>query len=181
MKYLAFDLEIVKELPEDEDWEKYRPLGISCAATIRSGDLHPIKWYPGQGRGRPNGGGMSKLELLKMVDYMEQQMDYGFIPLTWNGLKFDFDVLAEESGDKVSCRKLALNHVDMMFHFFCLKGYPLSLKAASAGMGLEGKTEGMSGALAPVLWAGNRERLLELEESGLAELKDLETKTLVLR
>ena len=181
MKYLSFDIEIVKELPEDEDWEQYRPLGISCAATIRSGDHRPIKWYPNQGTSLPGEGAMSKPELLKLIDYMIEQMEYDFIPLTWNGLKFDFDVLAEESGDVVSCRKLALNHVDMMFHFFCLKGYPLSLKAASKGMKLEGKTEGMSGALAPILWAGNYNRLDELEEFELYKLTELEMKALVLK
>lgn len=168
MKYLSFDIEIVKELPEDEDWEQYRPLGISCAATIRSEDNHPIRWFAGQDKGVPREGAMSKPELLKMIDYMDEQTGYGFIPLTWNGLKFDFDILSEESGDKVSCRKLALNHVDMMFHFFCLKGFPLSLNAASKGMKLEGKTEGMSGALAPILWAGNKERLHELGSEFIA-------------
>lgn len=179
MKYLAFDLEVCKELPEDEDWEQYRPLGISCAATLRSGDPRPLKWFPNMSRGRPDKGAMSKPELHKLIDYMDEQASYGFIPLTWNGLKFDFDVLAEESEDKVSCRKLALNHVDMMFHFFCLKGYPLSLKAASEGMKLEGKTEGMSGALAPVLWAGNKERLRELGSTQVS-LTPQEMKTLVL-
>ena len=180
MKYLSFDIEIVKELPENEDWEQYRPLGISCAATLRSGDPRPLKWFPNMGRGRPDEGAMSKPELHKLIDYMDEQMSFDFIPLTWNGLKFDFDVLAEESDDAVSCRKLALNHVDMMFHFFCLKGYPLSLKAASKGMKLEGKTEGMSGALAPVLWAGNYERLDKLEERKLFQLTEQEMKTLVL-
>lgn len=181
MKYLSFDIEIVKELPEDEDWEQYRPLGISCAATLRSGDPRPIKWYPNMGRGRPGEGAMSEPELLKLIDYMDEQMSFGFIPLTWNGLKFDFDILAEESGDKVSCRKLALNHVDMMFHFFCMKGFPLSLKAASRGMKLEGKTEGMSGALAPILWAGDYDRISELEvDTDFGALSQGEMKTLVL-
>lgn len=181
MKYLSFDLEICKELPEDEDWEQYRPLGISCAATLRSGDHRPIKWYPNQSMSMPGEGAMSKPELLKLIDYMDEQVDYGFIPLTWNGLKFDFDVLAEESGDKVSCRKLALNHVDMMFHFFCMKGFPLSLKAASKGMKLEGKTEGMSGALAPILWQGNDERLIELDREDLTKMSALDQRFYVLK
>ena len=33
-KYLAFDIEIAKPLPEGiDDWKSVRPLGISCAAT----------------------------------------------------------------------------------------------------------------------------------------------------
>jgi hypothetical protein len=180
MKYLSFDIEIVKELPEDEDWEQYRPLGISCAATIRSEDNYPIRWFTGQDKSVPREGGMSKPELLKLIDYMDEQMSFGFIPLTWNGLKFDFDILAEESGDTVSCRKLALNHVDMMFHFFCLKGYPLSLKAASEGMKLEGKMEGMSGALAPSLWQNNNERLIELDREDLTEMTAFEQRYYVM-
>lgn len=36
-KYLAFDIEISKPIPDDAtDWEQYRPLGISCAATWAS-------------------------------------------------------------------------------------------------------------------------------------------------
>ena len=37
MKLLAFDLEIAKPLPEGcTDWKAHSPLGISCAATLRS-------------------------------------------------------------------------------------------------------------------------------------------------
>ena len=35
-KYLAFDLEIAREIPEGGDWKANRPLGISCAATLAS-------------------------------------------------------------------------------------------------------------------------------------------------
>jgi hypothetical protein len=56
-----------------------------------------------------------------------------FTILTWNGLSFDFDILAEESGMFNECKDLALNHVDMMFHFFASKGFPLGLDAASKG------------------------------------------------
>jgi hypothetical protein len=43
-----------------------------------------------------------------------------------------------------------------MFHLFCEKGFPLGLNKAARGMGLSGKTEGMNGALSPVLWAEGR-------------------------
>jgi hypothetical protein len=51
-----------------------------------------------------------------------------------------------------ACCDLARAHVDMMFHFFCLQGYPLGLNAAAKGMGLAGKVEGMDGSQAPLLW-----------------------------
>ena len=36
-KYMAFDLEIAREIPEGGDWQANSPLGISCAG-IRAGD-----------------------------------------------------------------------------------------------------------------------------------------------
>ena len=36
-RYLAFDIESAKILPEGvQDWSHHRPLGISCAATLPS-------------------------------------------------------------------------------------------------------------------------------------------------
>lgn len=46
IKYLAFDIEITKILPEDEDdWKAYRPLGISCAAVLPSDTKKPLVFY----------------------------------------------------------------------------------------------------------------------------------------
>lgn len=43
-RYMVFDLEIAKEIPEGtKDWSALRPLGISCAATLCSGHLLPSK------------------------------------------------------------------------------------------------------------------------------------------
>jgi hypothetical protein len=48
-----------------------------------------------------------------------------------------------------------------MFHVLCRLGYGVGLDAAARGMGLAGKTKGMNGDLAPVLWAqGKREEVL---------------------
>jgi hypothetical protein len=87
-----------------------------------------------------------------------------FRPLCWfwNGLGFDLDILAEESGMLSECRQLAASHIDMMFHVFCELGHGVGLDAAVRGMGLAGKLEGMKGADAPVLWAeGKREEVLQ--------------------
>jgi hypothetical protein len=155
MKYLAFDIEIFKVVPKDApDWKPYRPLGISCAATMASTGEAPLIWYEN------DYAPMKKPLLLDMFAYLCDKEARGYKILTWNGLGFDFDVLAEESG--ADCADLALNHIDMMFHLFCLKGFPLGLNAAALGMGLPGKTEGMDGALAPELWQnGEYEKVLE--------------------
>ncbi len=55
-----------------------------------------------------------------------------------------------------SAAQLAWNHVDAMFHFFCLKGFRISLDAASHGMKLPGKLAGTSGKDAPKLWANGQ-------------------------
>ena len=96
-----------------------------------------------------------------MVRYLEDQTAQGYILLTWNGLGFDLDILAEEAQMLPQCRTLALAHVDMMFHAFCALGHGVGLDAAARGMGLKGKLEGISGEMAPVLWArGRREEVL---------------------
>ncbi len=76
--------------------------------------------------------------------------------VTWNGLGFDFDILAEESGMYDECKALALNHVDMMFHILCDRGFPVSLDNACHGLGLDGKPSDISGFNAPALWASGQ-------------------------
>lgn len=158
MKFVSFDIEIAKQIPEDaKDWDKHRPLGISCAATIASDDLSPTLWFDGQySDGAHYGPKMTKGGCKELVWYLEGQSACGYTPLTWNGMGFDFKILAEESGLVKECKELALNHVDMMFHFFALKGFPIGLDAACKGMGLPGKPEGMHGGLAPEMWAKGR-------------------------
>jgi hypothetical protein len=155
-KVLAFDLEIVKEIPEGvENWRDVRPLGISCAATLMNDNaLSNLFFHKEKDTGDPISGGMTQQELKYMVqDLMYMVNDGGYTIITWNGLGFDFDVLAEESGMYEECKKLALNHIDMAFHFLCVKGYMIGLEAAATGLGFGGKMAGMSGGMAPQLWA----------------------------
>ena len=52
--------------------------------------------------------------------------------------------------------------VDMMFHVFCQLGYPVALDKAAQGMGLPGKPQGISGILAPKMWAdGQHQQVLD--------------------
>jgi hypothetical protein len=164
-KYCAFDIEIVKEIPEGcTDWRAIRPLGISCAATMCSGDPEPMKWYHHDDDGQPIEGAMTEDELSQLVDFLVMAYKLGAVPLTWNGLSFDFDVLAEESGRREDCVGLAMHHIDMMFQFFCVKGYMLGMQTTANGLGLQGKTEGMHGDLAPVMWAKSLDDRLKVLE-----------------
>lgn len=152
---VAFDLEIAKTIPEGtEDWNTLRPYGISCAATLVSGST-PIVWHGQRERDGRLAAQMSKEECRCLAWYMEEMAQEGFTVVTFNGLGFDFDVLAEECQDAVtrgSLVDLALNHIDVAFAMFCDEGFMVGLDTAAKGMGLEGKTEGMHGDLAPVMW-----------------------------
>lgn len=151
-KYLAFDIETAKVMPEHEpNWKSCRPLGISCAATLLT-DTDEVHLWRGQGDR------MSREDAGELVEYLSSKAAKGYTILTWNGLGFDFDILAEESGRLDECRELARGHLDMMFHILCRLGYGVSLQAAANGMGLPGKPEGMNGALAPVLWAEGKQQ-----------------------
>jgi len=149
---LAFDLEIVKIPPHGEpNWKSYRPLGISCAATLLSDLGELLLWHGGANRKRPTRQ-MKRREVARLVNYLERQVTRRYTIVSWNGVGFDFDVLAEESGMVQKCINLASNHVDMMFHVLCRLGYAVSLDSAAKGMGLAGKKAGMTGAQIPKLW-----------------------------
>ena len=105
---------------------------------------------------------MDREELALMVRQLAALQ--GFTIVTWNGLGFDFDVLAEESGLPRECAETGLDHVDMMFHVLCKLGHPLGLDAAargdegggqSRGDGRRGSGEDVAGGA-----AGRRDRIL---------------------
>ncbi|MFW6125461.1 MAG: ribonuclease H-like domain-containing protein [Pirellulales bacterium] len=156
-KYVAFDIETASEWPDGADWRPYRPLGISCAATLPSDADAPTLWHGVDNHDRP-AERMSRDDAARLVDYLRARVDQGYAILTWNGLAFDFAVLAEESGMAEACKRLARGHVDMMFHVFCTLGHPVGLEAAARGFGLAGKTEGMHGIMAPGMWASGKHR-----------------------
>ncbi len=161
-KYLAFDIETAKDIPGDEfNWEPHRPLGICCAAALSSGSQEPIVWHGKHEDGTPSRL-MSKAETRLMLSRLCELVAQGCTLLTWNGLGFDLDVLAEEADDAEACRNLAMNHVDMMFHVFCDRGFPVALDKAAEGLGIPGKPSGMAGKMAPQLWAqGQHQQVIE--------------------
>jgi len=156
MKFASFDLEIMKEIPEDvEDWQKISPLGISCAALAITGHDQVYYWQD------PNG--VSKEESQRIVRNLQEIHSNGYIPLTWNGTKFDFHVLAQESGLYDECAELALNHIDMMCMITFTKGWYVGLQKACEGAGIKGKLKevklndgtiitDMHGSKAPEMW-----------------------------
>jgi hypothetical protein len=161
VKYLAFDIETAKVQPQHGfDRRSHRPLGISCAATFLSGADKPVLWHGGANGKRP-AKRMDRRELRRLIVYLEKKVKCGYKIVTWNGLGFDFDILAEESGMLDKCRSLAIDHVDMMFHALCRLGYGISLDSAAKGMDLVGKS-GVTGVSAPRRWTeGRRKEVLK--------------------
>ncbi|MCH2212749.1 MAG: 3'-5' exonuclease [Fuerstiella sp.] len=155
-RYVAFDIETAKEVPGDDfNWKSHRPLGISCIASQSTEDPEPRVWMTHSSNNQP-APQMSREDVTAFVQYLLEVSRQGLTPLSWNGLSFDLDVLAEESGLVGSCRELATAHVDMMFHVVCEKGFPVSLGNAASGLGLPGKLAGVEGMDAPSLWAEGR-------------------------
>lgn len=151
-KFLGFDIETAKFWRGDfSAWRRHRPLGVSCAATV-AGDTGESRLWHGKNADGTPAPEMTPPELEQLVQYLVSMSEQGYSIVTWNGLQFDFDVLAEESALTEPCRSLAKSHVDMMYQVVCQRGHLLSLDAAAKGMGLSGKTKGMSGVLAPELW-----------------------------
>ena len=135
-RYLALDLETARVSDGSGDWRSQRPLGITCVALLGSDQDSPQLWHGKNSDGTP-APQMTPADLGALLAHLRQMVDSGYTLLTWNGMGFDWDILAEESGDLISCRNFALDHVDMMFHIFCEKGFAVSLDKAAQGLGLE--------------------------------------------
>lgn len=160
-KFLAYDLEIAVEIPEGlDDWRKARPLGITCAAAMdHEGGLST--WHSAYnaetGRYAPR---MTPAEVQQMSMSLHSAHQDGYKIVTWNGLGFDLDVLAEECQDNewdVALATLAMDHIDMAFLMVCQMGYMIGLETCAKALRLSGKLVGMSGGLAPVEWKKTRE------------------------
>jgi len=152
-RYVAFDLETWKVTPEGEDIRNHRPLGISCWAVAWVSAAGGINTVSGCGINMPTPAAMRRADCRELVDRLQRLVMTGHTLLTHNGVGFDFDILAEESGAHSECAELAMNSVDMCLQIHCTKGYPVGLESIAKGLGLQGKTEGMNGALAPQMWA----------------------------
>ena len=155
-KFIAFDIETAKEVPGDDfNWKPHRPLGITCIASQLTGDKTPRVWHSLTDSGTP-APKMTPDDVAAFVQYLVDAMADGMVPLSWNGLGFDLDVMAEESKLVDQCKSLARNHVDMMFHVVCEKGFPVALQSAALGLGVQGKHKAVQGMDAPGLWASGQ-------------------------
>jgi hypothetical protein len=148
-RFAAFDV----EMAAGQDAREYRPVGVACAAVWGEDMPRPVLWYGASPRGSGPTPHMSRIEVRRLVSYLEELSNRGYTLLTWNGMGFDWDLLATESLDRAACRQLALRHVDMMFHVACARGHRLSLERAARGMRLAGGMSGPNSTSALQLWA----------------------------
>lgn len=158
MKFVTFDIETAAlDVADELKRAVYsKRFGITCAALYHEGMQEPEIF-----RGEPQ---MTKEQSLKLLARLLELERQGYAITTWNGTKFDFQVLAQETEKKAECAELAMRHVDAMLFVTFSKGFLLSLEKAATGAGLKGKLKSvtlknggtiqeMSGGLAPSLWA----------------------------
>ena len=108
--YIALDIETVKPFPSGANWRVHRPLGIACIA------LHSLHWTQPRTLHTRNpdctiADQMSPDQLRTLVRQLVQwtaRSPDEHTLVTWNGLGFDLDILAEESGMAKECRALEI-------------------------------------------------------------------------
>lgn len=150
-RYIAFDLETAKVVPVHvKDLLAHRPLGIACAAAALSDCDEHFTWC---GAGTTPAPQLSRAEARTLVGDLTKRVREGYTLLSWNGLSFDLNILAEESGLRAECAALAMDHVDMMFHAVCALGHFIALQKVADALRIPGKAAGLSGAEAPAKWA----------------------------
>lgn len=161
---VAFDIETAS--PADDEHQNYH-LGVTCAAlaginergAFFSDAVHS-KWMNMDGRYTE----MCPDECWGFAQRLAKAMSLGYTVVSWNGLGFDWRVLAEMAGPRhyAGIAKLALVHTDPAFYMLCKLGYMAGLNAVAHGMGIDGKMEGMDGLQAIAEWRhGDQQGVLD--------------------
>ena len=159
MKLLSYDIEIYNDFPEGEvDLHDIIPsIAAICTTELDGRFFYSPKNEDG------SGAHMHPDIARNLVWAMWASAKDGYVPFTWNGTGFDFQLLAYYTGLIEECAHLALNSVDGMLLVTFRKGYYLGLDAALIGAGVAGKQHevtlndgsvitDMNGAKAPEMW-----------------------------
>ena len=97
-KYVAFDIETAKILPENfGDLHDHRPLGITCMATWCSDEPSAVTFHSKNEDGSP-APQMTKEDVAAFVEHLKKKSQEGYTIISHNGLGFYFVIVAEESG-----------------------------------------------------------------------------------
>jgi len=142
--------------PHVMDWRDYIPLGLSCAATTVGDTGRDSETWITRAWGDPTQGTQMLYDQFdELLAYLERAVASGVVCVTWNGVGFDLPFLADAYPyAKEQIKALTRAHCDPAFQMFCERGYMISLDKAAHALGAAGKTEGMRGDLAPLLWTG---------------------------
>lgn len=171
MKFATFDLEIAEPLTDDN---KYTGQPISCAAIATS---EGVKFYQ-------NWPHMKQVDCDTLLADIITLNAQGYSLVTWNGCGFDFKVLAHQSGMPNEVMFENREHIDLMFHIMCVKGYPVALDKVLTMIGGSKQhvvtlksgeqIREMSGKFAPELWqAGETEAVLSYLREDVVQLLKL--------
>lgn len=128
---------------------------------------------------------MTQSHAAAMVKDLYDYYQMGYRLVTFNGLGFDWQVLAEESGEWRKCAALANVHWDIMFQWFCHKGWRIGQNNACQANDVFGKmtavtlndgtvVEGWTGAMAPEYWRrGEAKAVIAYLKEDVRSLLDL--------
>jgi hypothetical protein len=167
MSLIGFDVESANEYQEGMPLEE---LGLSCAALWENGEalaypaLDPFGFYADE---------FTPAVTQDLADYLIATTEQGNYIVTWNGTSFDGPLVAAMCKSEAYEEKLKwvfLNHIDIGVCMAMDKGFMVGLNTAAVGLGVAGKTEGMTGSLAPILWKGVDRELTEEERRALNNL-----------
>jgi hypothetical protein len=164
MSLIGFDVESANEYEEGMPLEE---LGLSCAALWENGEalvypaIDPFGFYADE---------FTPPIAQDLADYLIATTEQGNRIVTWNGASFDGPLVAAMCKSEVYEEKLKwvfLNHIDIGVCMAMDKGFMVGLNTAAIGLGIAGKTEGMTGSLAPILWKGVDRDLTEEEQRAI--------------
>ena len=157
--YTAFDLETTGLFKSNID-DSSAPQ-ITCAVTCRMirkqpgvfDTARPLRWTEDDTFASP--ATMTIETVVRLVDHLYCEMQLGYPPITWNGLAYDFRVLAAQAEYVEECtqqiKELALSGVDPMFNFTTHQGYWVSMASVADGFELP-VNKNSTGAEAVRLW-----------------------------
>jgi len=88
-------------------------------------------------------GPMQREKIIEALAAMKRLIKRGYWIVTWNGLGFDYRILAEAAQGNdltvVEVCRMAIQQIDIMYNFQCVAGFPASLENVSKAMGFNGK------------------------------------------
>jgi len=140
MAIIAFDIETFNSVPEGvQDIKSFSPHGTAvaaCAVDKGDGSLPSVLYWTGAGNAYtdqnhvPEDGIACPTAVVEnFLNYLFGNLSAGSRVVSWAGASFDCWVLAEQAG--ALARHIALQHIDMLAHLFCVKGFPLGVDAAA--------------------------------------------------